>query len=159
MRPETKALYPDNWPEISQMCIERANHICQDCGRSDHLGDIILTSHHEDYDPSNSAPRNLICLCQGCHLRRQARDLSQVIIYQQVALLIRMGQRYFPGMKPKLPKRLTRVIEGKALATSPRRGRHGVSPRPPLRKEKKRRDKRRGEERDNSPGYANSLDK
>lgn len=123
MRPETKALYPDNWREISQACIERANRICQDCHRTDRTGDIILTSHHKDYDPSNCADDNLVCLCQGCHLKRQAFDLSEAIKYNRVALLIRLGQACFVGMEPKPPKRLTRVIEGKALATSPGRQR------------------------------------
>lgn len=124
MRPETKALYPDNWAEISQACIERANHICKDCRRSDRIDLIILTSHHKDYDPSNNKDDNLVCLCQGCHLKRQAFDLSEATKYNRVALLIRLGQGYFPGMEPTAPKRLSRVIEGKALATAPRRQHH-----------------------------------
>lgn len=124
MRAETKELYPDNWPEISRACIERADRICKDCGRSDRNVLIVLTSHHEDYDPSNNADDNLVCLCQGCHLRRQARDLAEATRLNKVAVLIRMGQLCFPGMGLKIPKRLDRVIEGKALATSPGRRRH-----------------------------------
>lgn len=122
MRLETKALYPDNWKEISQACIERANRICQDCRRSDLTDPIILTSHHSDYDPSNNEDDNLVCLCQGCHLRRQARDLSEATKYNNVSLLIHLGQSCFAGMEPTAPKKLTRVIEGKALATSKRTG-------------------------------------
>jgi len=121
LREETKALYPDNWPEISQACIERANRICKDCGRSDRTDPIVLTSHHEDYDPSNNADDNLVCLCQGCHLRQQARDLADATRLNKVEVLIRMGQLCFPGMEPVYPKRLARVMSGKALATSPGR--------------------------------------
>lgn len=124
MREETKALYPDNWPEISRACIERANRICKDCGRSDRTSQIVLTSHHKDYDPSNNEDDNLVCLCQGCHLRRQARDLAEATKLNKVVLLIRMGQLCFPGMKPAVPKRLDRVMSGKALATSPGRRGH-----------------------------------
>ena len=122
MRPETKALYPDNWAELSRETIEAANHICQDCGRSDRDDNIILTTHHKDYDPSNNNPSNRVCLCQGCHLTQQAKDLSNATRYNNTQLLIRMGQLCFPGLEPKFPKRLSRVIEGKALATSQRTG-------------------------------------
>lgn len=121
MRPETKTLYPDNWPEISRACIDRANHICQDCSRTDYGDGVVLTSHHKDYDPSHNTDDNLVCLCQGCHLRRQAQDLAAAKKYREINLLILMGQLCFPGMELVWPKRLDRVIEGKALATSPER--------------------------------------
>ena len=124
MRPETKALYPDNWAEISRACIERANHTCKDCARTDYGDGVILTSHHKDYDPSNNADNNLVCLCQGCHLKRQAGDLANATRYRKIQLLVKMGQLYLPGLKISVPKRLSRVIQGKALATYPRSGRH-----------------------------------
>jgi len=119
MRDETKELYPDNWPEISEACIGRAKRICKDCGRSDRTSSIVLTTHHKDYDPSNNVEKNLVCLCQGCHSRRQSRDLAQARILRKIAAPGRKGQLCFPGMKPRIPKRLVRVIEGKALATFP----------------------------------------
>ena len=124
MRLETKELYPDNWQEISRACIDKYQHTCKDCNRTDYGEGVILTSHHRDYDPSNNDDDNLVCLCQGCHLRRQARDLAEATKFKDIYRLIRMGQLCFPGMKPKFPKRLTRVIEGKALATSRKTGRH-----------------------------------
>lgn len=124
MRPETKALYPDNWPEISRSVIEENNRTCEDCGRSDRTDHIVMTSHHLDYNPANVSRSNLVCLCQGCHLRRQARDLAMATKYHKVTLLIRMGQLCFQGMEPRIPKRLDRVVEGKALATSPKSGSH-----------------------------------
>ncbi|MBA7560961.1 hypothetical protein ES708_02595 [subsurface metagenome] len=54
MRAETKELYPDNWPEISLACIERADRTCKDCGRAAREDPVVLTSHHKDYDPSSS---------------------------------------------------------------------------------------------------------
>ncbi len=122
MRPETKELYPDNWAELSRETIEEANHICQDCGRSDRTDDIILTTHHKDYDPSNNDPSNRVCLCQGCHLKRQARDLAEATKYNRATLLMQMGQLCLPGLEPSFPKRLSRVVEGKALATAHRKG-------------------------------------
>lgn len=124
MRPETKERYSDDWPKISKACIERAGHICRKCRRSGKTGQVILTSHHKDYDPANNDPTNLVCLCQGCHLRQQAADLRTATLYNQSMTLIRMGQLYFPGMKPRSPRNLGRVIAGKALATSPGKGRH-----------------------------------
>lgn len=120
MRPETKALYPDNWVEISKVVIEESERTCQDCGRSDRDFDIILTTHHLDYDPSNNKRDNLVCLCQGCHLQRQAGDLRCAVRIRRILILMDMGQLVFPGMEATFSKRLRRVIEGKALATSRR---------------------------------------
>ena len=119
MRPETKALYPENWPDISRMVIESANRICKDCGRSDRTHKVVLTTHHIDYNPANNLLTNLVCLCQGCHLRRHGRDLSEATRYNRVNKLIRMGQLVFPGMEPTFSKRLTQVVAGKALNTRP----------------------------------------
>lgn len=118
MRPETKALYPDNWAEISRATIEAADHTCKDCRRCSMTENIILITHHKDYDPSNNKKSNRVCLCQGCHLRRQARDLAEAIKYLKIMTLILQGQSCFQGMEPIISKRLSRVVTGKALATS-----------------------------------------
>lgn len=124
MRKETKELYPENWSDISRMVIERANRICKDCGRSPLTHRVVLTTHHLDYNPAHNSLDNLVCLCQGCHLRRHGRDLKEATKYNRIRLLIRMGQLVFPGMELKQAKNLARVIEGKALATGPRYGRY-----------------------------------
>ena len=77
MRPETKALYPDNWKDISRLVILRANRICQDCGRSGQTHKVVMTTHHRNYNPGDNRLSNLVCLCQGCHLRRHGRDLAE----------------------------------------------------------------------------------
>lgn len=117
MRPETKVLYSENWPDISRMVIERANHICQVCRRSPETHGIVLTTHHIDYNPGNNGLNNLVCLCQGCHLRWHGKDLKQATKYNQVDKLIRMGQLVFSGMKPLRSKNLARVYAGLALNT------------------------------------------
>jgi len=122
VRPETAELYPDNWAEISQAIKEARGWKCEDCGSDRYHPRSKLTVHHKDYDPSNNDPDNLVVLCQGCHLRRQARDLAEATRLRKVHLLIRMGQLVFPGMEPAIPKRLSRVVEGRALATSPGTG-------------------------------------
>ncbi|MBA7699771.1 hypothetical protein ES703_108474 [subsurface metagenome] len=121
MRPDTKALYPPNWPEISQACIERANRICQGCGRSDRTDDIVLTSHHIDYDPSNCADDNLVCLCQGCHLRRQGKELAEATRYHRVYKLIRMGQLPLPGILAIPPNKIYQVLLQRAITAKKER--------------------------------------
>lgn len=116
MRPETKERYPTNWAEISARTIELAQFVCQSCGKVRGSEGTILTVHHVDYDPANNDPGNLVVLCQGCHLRVQARDLSEATRLNKVEALIRMGQLCFPGMEVEIPKRLDRVMSGKALA-------------------------------------------
>lgn len=120
MRPETKELYPPDWKDISRKVIERSNRICQDCKRSDAKHEVVLTTHHKDYNPSNNTLTNLLCLCQGCHLRQHGKDLKEAMKYREIDNLIRVGQLVFPGMEIKPARRLTRVIEGKALNTSRR---------------------------------------
>jgi len=122
MRKETKELYPGYWLILRTAIIKRNGKVCADCGARKGHTDKVLTVHHIDYDPSNNQLDNLVILCQGCHLRRQARDLSQATKYNNIAKLIRMGQLCFHGMEPGYPKRLARVVVGKALNTRPLRG-------------------------------------
>jgi hypothetical protein len=87
IRPENKARYPDNWPEISaSIRFGRANKRCEchgQCG-TNHTGRcpaihgqpnpatgsrVILTVAHLDHQPENVDPANLLAACQLCHLR------------------------------------------------------------------------------------------
>jgi len=122
MRKETKELYPGYWLILRTAIIKRNSKVCADCGARKGHTYKVLTVHHIDYDPSNNSLANLVVLCQGCHLRRQARDLSQATKYNNTAKLIRMGQLCFHGMEPGYPKRLDRVVVGKALNTRQRMG-------------------------------------
>jgi hypothetical protein len=71
MRPETKALYPKNWKEISDRLRFKRHNICEGCGQVGSKKGNPLTVHHVDYNPKNNAPTNLLLLCAKCHLRLQ----------------------------------------------------------------------------------------
>lgn len=71
VRPETKALYPDNWTEISLTIRGERNYTCEGCGQYGSRPRNPLTVHHVDYNPQNNAGSNLLLLCAKCHLRLQ----------------------------------------------------------------------------------------
>ena len=72
IRPELRALSPDDWPEISA-CIrfERAGDRCEWCGAANHwfhpeMGSVVvLTVAHLDHDTANNADDNLAALCHN----------------------------------------------------------------------------------------------
>ena len=94
VRPENRARYPADWPEISKAIKERAGWRCEclgECGRGTHAGKgrgawqgrcpningqpaygtgsvVVLTTAHLDHTPENCDPANLRAMCQGCHL-------------------------------------------------------------------------------------------
>ena len=90
IRPENKARYPKNWPEIRQRIGERSGWRCEctgECGRTHcHLGEdgrcinrqgesawltgsrVVLTVAHLDHVPEHCDDSNLRHMCQGCHL-------------------------------------------------------------------------------------------
>ena len=96
IRPEMKARYPKNWPEIRAQILERAQDRCEDCKvpnyahvvrikkgwyedwmpcLEDDIGavQIVLTiAHIKDPSPENCDPGNLKALCQRCHNRLDA---------------------------------------------------------------------------------------
>jgi hypothetical protein len=84
IKPENKALYPDNWHEIRIRMQTRANDKCEWCGVVNHawinrktremcLSDeydairIVCTTAHLDHNPANCEGKNLAFLCQKCH--------------------------------------------------------------------------------------------
>lgn len=79
--------YPANWPEIAQEVKNYAGWRCENC---DHPHQVetgyCLTVHHLDGDKSNCRPKNLVALCQRCHLRVQAAYMP--------------GQIAIPGLEP-----------------------------------------------------------
>jgi hypothetical protein len=58
--------YPDNWPELSRTCKDRAGWKCEECGSAKRLG-----AAHVNHDPENPNPE-LRCLCWPCHRRYDA---------------------------------------------------------------------------------------
>lgn len=87
IRPENKARYPVNWPQISaDIRFGRADRRCECTGQcgTDHTGRcpathgqphpttgsrVILTVAHLDHVPEHVDPSNLMAACQRCHLR------------------------------------------------------------------------------------------
>ena len=72
--PEMRALYPDDWPDISRRIrFERARGRCEWCGAANHQphpitgSRVVLTVAHLDHNPANNADDNLAALCQKCH--------------------------------------------------------------------------------------------
>jgi len=65
-------LYPKNWEEIARDVKEKAGWKCEVCGAEHGPPPHILTVDHLDFNPANCSPRNLMALCQRCHLRRQS---------------------------------------------------------------------------------------
>lgn len=77
IKPENRARYPKNWPQIRKSILERAHNRCEFCGVENYSMrlnpntgkevKIILTIAHLDHTPENCDPSNLRALCQKCH--------------------------------------------------------------------------------------------
>ena len=65
--------YPSNWGEIALRVKEAAGWCCENCGHPHSFPGYVLTVHHLDGDKGNCGDRNLVALCQRCHLSIQAR--------------------------------------------------------------------------------------
>jgi len=65
--------YPPDWPEIAQRIKRAARWRCEDCGhKHEPATGYTLTVHHLDGCKDNCHWRNLVALCQRCHLHIQA---------------------------------------------------------------------------------------
>ena len=67
--------YSKDWGKIRQRILERAGNKCELCGAENYKphwktkSKVILTIHHIDRDITNNGDKNLLALCQRCHLR------------------------------------------------------------------------------------------
>ena len=60
--------YSTDWTKSLRISIrERDKYICKICGEKQ--GDKIHPIHHIDYDKLNCNPKNLITLCNSCHIK------------------------------------------------------------------------------------------
>jgi hypothetical protein len=65
--------YSEDWTETLRESIrQRDSYMCQECGT--HQDELTgrhkkLHIHHIDYDKENCDPKNLISLCQKCHMK------------------------------------------------------------------------------------------
>ena len=65
--------YPKNWPKIAVAVKDWAGWHCENCGHGhDPATGYTLTVHHLDGIKTNCEWRNLVALCQRCHLHIQA---------------------------------------------------------------------------------------
>ena len=73
-----RELYPADWEAISKRIRARAGGRCEWCnaenGRAHPVTGslVVLTVAHLDHEPANCDERNLVALCQRCHLRYDA---------------------------------------------------------------------------------------
>lgn len=115
IRPENKARYPKDWPEISKRIrFERAKGRCEcegECGRGTHDGrcpnvhggaaygtgsTVCLTTAHLDHTPENCADNNLRAMCNGCHLHY---DKDHHAATARATRAKRLGLIPLPGME------------------------------------------------------------
>ena len=61
--------YCNDWREIAKGVKDLAGWRCIRCGHPHDLDNgYMLTVHHMDKDPGNNEEKNLVALCQRCHL-------------------------------------------------------------------------------------------
>ena len=76
--PMDRSRYHPEWEEISRAIIRLAGDRCELCpAKNGELhwktkSFVVLTVHHIDGNPKNNRRRNLVALCQRCHLRLDA---------------------------------------------------------------------------------------
>ncbi len=113
IRASEKARYPKDWPEISlSIRRDRAKWYCEcngECGKT-HVGGscgqrqgwpihwpdgssrVVLTVAHLNHTPEDVAPANLRAMCQGCHLRYDARHHAETARATRAARVAAAGQ-------------------------------------------------------------------
>jgi 5-methylcytosine-specific restriction endonuclease McrA len=66
--------YPSDWDKIAEDVKQAAGWECEHCHHPHDPGaGHCLTVHHLDGNPANCSRKNLVALCQVCHLHIQAR--------------------------------------------------------------------------------------
>lgn len=91
--------YPENWKEIAQNIKKLAGWRCEKCGHiNDYRTGHVLTVHHINGLKHDVRPRNLVALCQRCHLVEQAK----LRLRQRFTLVELQGQKsMFPHLSEK----------------------------------------------------------
>jgi hypothetical protein len=117
-----RALYPDDWEDISRRVRARSGGRCEcrgdaaPCGCGLHRGrrceeragkpakwargKVVLTVHHKDGDKASRDESRMGAFCQRCHLRS---DRPLLVERRKAAEDARTGQRRLPGMEPLRP--------------------------------------------------------
>jgi 5-methylcytosine-specific restriction endonuclease McrA len=81
-----KQNYTPDWPQISLMIRQAANHRCTNCGHKDMPKTRYqLEVHHIDADKLNNSHDNLVALCLRCHRTFQDfRPSSQLCFWSPI---------------------------------------------------------------------------
>ena len=89
IRPENKARYPADWPQISEAVKVAADWRCEGSPRFPQCrarhgaahpvtgSKVVLTVGHLDHQPENCERANLRAWCQRCHLNYDAAHHAQ----------------------------------------------------------------------------------
>lgn len=90
IKPENRARYPTDWPEIVEQVRERSGDCCEgspgfypDCrarnGEPHPVTSsiVVLTVAHLDHMPENCQLANLLHMCQRCHLTYDAQHHAE----------------------------------------------------------------------------------
>ena len=86
--------YPAKWTEIARKVKSLAGWKCKMCKTfNDRSSGFALTVHHIDGDRENNKPRNLVAVCQRCHLKLESARRRR--LKEQVE--VRMGQGFLFG--------------------------------------------------------------
>lgn len=86
--------YPKNWDKIAKTIKDLANWRCEHCNH-EHEPETgyTLTVHHLDGNKAHNKYKNLVALCQRCHLSIQARYFpgQQVLFDDPPQWMIKRG--------------------------------------------------------------------
>ena len=73
--PMDRTRYPPDWEEIARAVKQRANWVCEVCGKQCRRPDEPFDTHkrtltvaHINHTPEDCDPDNLIAACAPCHL-------------------------------------------------------------------------------------------
>ncbi len=77
--------YPYEWTDTLKQSIRiRDSYICQICGRiQSNLDKKQFPVHHIDYNKKNCNPKNLITLCNPCHIKTNYNRKSWINYFKQ----------------------------------------------------------------------------
>jgi hypothetical protein len=115
IRPENRARYPRDWPQIShRIRVERAGGRCEcegECGRGTHTGrcpnrnggpayatgsKVVLTVAHLNHVPEDCRDENLRAMCNGCHLHYDREHHARTAAQTRTAALAAQMDPLFP---------------------------------------------------------------
>ncbi len=84
--------YPENWEIWAKIVKDEVGWKCEECGAPhDPEKGYCLTVHHKNGVKSDCSRKNLVALCQRCHLRAQGKLLRS----QRVSAMELAGQIAF----------------------------------------------------------------